>query len=442
MALGGGIFTTQNKVLPGSYINFVSAARANAQVSDRGYAAIGLNLDWGRENAIIEVTGEDFQLRSMKLFGYDYSAEQMKPLRELFLNANTVYLYRLNSGGTKAANTYAETLYGGTRGNDITIIIEAVTDGGYEVITKLGSTEVDRQRVTTAADLAANDYVSFKNDASLTATAGIPLTGGTNGTVDGAAHQAFLSLLESYSFNTLGCSSVDDAIKALYIAYTKRMRDEVGTKFQCVVYNKAADYEGIINVKNKCLDGAEGSGESVTYPNEGAMVYWVTGATAGCAVNKSNLNKEYDGEYTPYADYTQAELEAAIKAGEYAFHKVGSDIRVLNDINSLVTVSDTKGDVFKENQTVIICDNIANDIAYIFNTRYLGVVPNDNAGRTSLWADIVKYYEQLEDIRAIEDFDEADVTVTQGESKKAVVVNSAITVVNAMAQLYMTVTVS
>ncbi len=441
MALGGGIFTTQNKVLPGSYINFVSAARANAQVSDRGYAAIGLNLDWGRENAIIEVTGEDFQLRSMKLFGYDYSAEQMKPLRELFLNAKTVYLYRLNSGGTKAANTYAEALYGGTRGNDITIVIEAVTDGGYEVITKLGSTEVDRQRVTTAADLTANDYVSFKNDASLAATAGIPLTGGTNGTVDGAAHQAFLSLLESYSFNTLGCSSVDDTIKALYIAYTKRMRDEVGTKFQCVVYNKAADYEGIINVKNKCLDGATGSGESVTYPNEGAMVYWVTGATAGCAVNKSNLNKEYDGEYTPYADYTQAELEAAIKAGEYAFHKVGSDIRVLNDINSLVTVSDTKGDVFKDNQTVIICDNIANDIAYIFNTRYLGVVPNDNAGRTSLWADIVKYYEQLEDIRAIEDFDEADVTVVQGESKKAVVVNSAITVVNAMAQLYMTVTV-
>jgi hypothetical protein len=71
----------------------------------------------------------------------------------------------------------------------------------------------------------------------------------------------------------------------------------------------------------------------------------------------------------------------------------------------------------------------------------LGVVPNDNAGRTSLWSDIVKYYEQLETIRAIEDFDEADVTVTQGDSKKAVVVNSAITVINAMAQLYMTVTV-
>jgi hypothetical protein len=232
-------------------------------------------------------------------------------------------------------------------------------------------------------------------------------------------------LLESYSFNTLGCASDDDTIKALYIAYTKRMRDEVGSKFQCVVYNKAADYEGVIDVKN-CAEA----------------VYWVTGATAGCAVNKSNLNKKYDGEYDIPADYTQSELEKAIKAGEYTFHKVGSDVRVLNDINSLITTTDTKGDVFKENQTVIICDNIANDIAEIFNTRYLGVVPNDNAGRASLWADIVKYYEQLETIRAIEDFDETDVTVTQGDSKKAVVVNSAITVINAMAQLYMTVTVA
>ena len=43
---------------------------------------------------------------------------------------------------------------------------------------------------------------------------------------------------------------------------------------------------------------------------------------------------------------------------------------------------------------------------------------------------------------AIENFKDSDVTVTAGESKKAVVVASAITVVNAMSKLYMTVTVS
>lgn len=49
MALGGGNFLTQNKVLPGSYINFVSAASSNANISDRGYAAVAVELGWGEE---------------------------------------------------------------------------------------------------------------------------------------------------------------------------------------------------------------------------------------------------------------------------------------------------------------------------------------------------------------------------------------------------------
>ena len=106
-----------------------------------------------------------------------------------------------------------------------------------------------------------------------------------------------------------------------------------------------------------------------------------------------------------------------------------------------MTTSDTKGDIFKDNQTIRVIDQIANDIAVLFNTKYLGVVPNDAAGRISLWTDIVKHHEQMQDIRAIENFSDEDVTVAQGDTKKAVVVNDAVTVVNAMSKLYMTVTV-
>ena len=42
-----------------------------------------------------------------------------------------------------------------------------------------------------------------------------------------------------------------------------------------------------------------------------SLVYWVAGAEAGCAVNKSLTNFKYDGELTINTDYTQAELEAA-----------------------------------------------------------------------------------------------------------------------------------
>lgn len=141
-------------------------------------------------------------------------------------------------------------------------------------------------------------------------------------------------------------------------------------------------------------------------------------------------------------DYTQAELESAIKAGRLMFHSVNGDVRILEDINSLITVSDAKGEVFASNQTVRVCDQIANDMAVLFNTRYLGVVPNDAAGRVALWNDICKLHQELESIRAIEDFNPDSVTVEQGSTKKSVICTvQDLTVVNAMSQLYMSVVI-
>lgn len=443
MALGGGSFLVQNKVLPGSYINFVSAARASATLSDRGTATMPLELDWGAEDEIFEVTSEDFQKNSMKLFGYPYTHEKLKGLRDLFLNAQTLYAYRLNKG-VKAANEFAVAKCGGARGNDIRIVIAADPDesGKFDVSTMMGAEVVDVQTVAGAAELADNGYVEFRKDAALAVNAGVPLTGGANGEVTGSSYQSYLDKIEAYSFNTMGVVVTDDVTKGLFVSFCKRMRDEVGAKFQLVLYNKNADYPGVISVKNKCTDGAAMGEDGIAYPNEAALVYWVTGAEAGCAVNKSIQNKKYDGEFTPDTGFTQNELIAAIKAGEFVLHRVNSDIRVLEDINTMVTVSDTQGEIFKDNQTMRVCDQIANDIAVLFNTKYLGVVPNDNAGRVSLWSDIVNHHRQLNDIRAIENFSESDIVVAQGDSKKSVVVSDAVTVVNAMSKLYMTVTVS
>ena len=435
MALGGGTFVTENKILPGAYINFVSLAKASATLSDRGIATMPLELDWGAESEIFAVTSADFQKHSMKIFGYSYTHEKMKGLRDLFKNIQTLYAYRLNGGGTKASNTYATAKFGGVRGNDIKIAIQTNVDSEslFDVITMVDTTVVDTQTVSKASELVANDYVSFKADASLTVTAGVPLSDGTNGTADGTAHQTYLDKIESYSFNAIGVVTTEDTVKELYKNFCKRLRDEIGSKFQAVIYNKAADYEGVINLKNKVTD--EGYSEA-------SLVYWVTGIAAGCAVNKSNTNKKYDGEFTVNVDYTQTQLIEAIQAGELVLHKVGSDIRVLEDINSLVTTTDNKGDVFKDNQTIRVIDQIANDIAVLFNTKYLGVIPNDAAGRTSFWTDVVKHHEQMQNIRAIEEFSDDDVTVEQGDNKKSIVVGDAVKPINAMSKLYMTTVVA
>lgn len=435
MALGGGTFIVQNKELPGAYINFVSAASANAMFSARGIATMPMELDWGTEGEVFEVTSSDFRENSRKIFGYDYTHEKMKGLRDLFLNARVLYGYRLNGGGKKASNSFAEAKYSGIRGNDLKIAVQVDPDDEtlFVVKTLLGSVIVDEQVVSQAAELAANDYVMWKSDATLEEAAAVPLSGGENGTSDGAAHQNYLNKIEPYTYNTMGVVVTDEATKKLYAAFNRRLRDEMGVKFQLILHKATADHYGVISVKNNTDD----SGWSAA-----SLVYWLTGAEAGCPVNATLQNRKYNGEFTVDADFTQAELKQAIREGELVLHRVGSDIRVLEDINTLVTFSESQGEVFKENQTVRVIDQIGNDIAVLFNTKYLGVVPNDAAGRVSLWSDIVAHHRQLEQIRAIENFADSDVSVEPGEHKKSVVVTDAVTVVNAFGKLYMTVTVA
>lgn len=435
MALGGGYFATPNKILPGSYINFISLKSATSELSERGVAAMPLELDWGIDGEVFKVTGEEFRKNSIKIFGYGYEHEKLKGLRDLFRNIKTLYAYKLNAG-VKATNIFGTAKSGGIRGNDLKVSIQKNIDNPnkFDVRLLLGIGEVDAQTVTSAAELQDNDFIVWKKDVTLSATATTSLDGGTNGdAIDTEDYQTFLNKIESYSFNTLGVVTETATVKDLVAAFTRQMREEQGIKFQSVCYQTAADSEGIVNVKNTVLDDN---------CSAASLVYWVTGIIAGCEVNKSNLNKKYNGEFTITTGGTQSQLELAIKNGEFTLHKVGDDIRVLADINSLVTITDNKEDIFKENQTIRVIDQIANDIAVLFNTKYLGVIPNDASGRISLWSDIVKHHMQLQDIRAIEEFSDNDVVVTEGATKRSVVVSDVVTVVNAMAQIYMTCVVA
>lgn len=435
MALGGGTFLTQNKILPGAYINFISVASASATLSDRGIATIPLEMNWGPEGEVITVELGDFQKNSQKIFGYAYTADELKPMREIFLHAKKVHFFRLNASGTKATCTYATAKYPGTRGNDLRIVIEANENSQpeallYDVSTFLGTLQVDQQKaISQMSDLKNNDYVDFKTGASLGLTASTPLTSGANGTVKDATYQTYLDKMEAYTFNAMGCLSTNPTITALFASFCKRMRDDVGKKFQVVCFRNLADYEGVVSVKNGLVGDTENP----------ALIPWATGVVAGTAVNKSATNMDYDGEYSVDTDYTQSELEAGITEGSFMFHRVDEAVCVLTDINSFISITDEKSSDFSSNQTIRVLDQIANDIAVLFGKKYLGKVPNDAAGRISLWNDIVKHHTELQDIRAIENFSGENVTVEKGDTKKSVVVTDYVTPVNAMEQLYMTV---
>ncbi|HBF9318805.1 TPA: phage tail sheath family protein [Clostridioides difficile] len=436
MALGGGTFVTQNKILPGAYINFISAKRATSSLSDRGIVAMPLELDWGIDEEVFQVTSDDFEKYSTKYFGYDYTHDKLKGLRDLFKNIRLGYFYKLNKG-VKASCTIATAKYSGIRGNDLKVTVTTNIDDNakFDVVTLLDNKKVDTQIAKVITDLQDNDYITWKKDATLEASAGLVFTGGTNGeAVTGAEYQAFLDKIESYSFNALGCLATTTEIKSLFVEFTKRMRDKVGAKFQTVLYKKSdADYEGVVSVENKIKD------KDLV---ESSLIYWAAGAIAGCDINKSNTNKKYDGEFDVDVNYTQIQLEEALKTGKFIFHKVGDEVHVLEDINTFVSFTDDKNDDFSSNQSVRVLDQIANDIATLFNEKYLGKVPNDKAGRISFWNDVVKHHKELENIRAIEDFKTDDVSVELGNDKKTVIVSDAVKVINAMSKLYMTVSVS
>ena len=439
MGLGGGTFVSVGeKKLPGSYINFVSTSRAIGILSERGFVAMPLLLDWGVEQEVKSVEQEEIESKSLVLFGYDYGAEELKPLREIFKHARTLYYYRLGQG-VKATSTIATAKYAGTRGNKLKIVTTAIisdeTTTGYTVKTFLDDMLVDSQEVSgataTTDDLTVNDFVDWTAEVSLSAGT-VNLTGGTNATVTSSDYSAFLNAIEPYAFNVIGYSGTETTIKALFTTFTQRMRDNLGIKFQCVLHQyTTANYEGVISVENSPVNTSNAD-----------LVYWVVGAQAGCAVNKSNTNIKYDGEYEVNVNYTQTQLEDALSAGKFMFHKVGDEVRVLEDINTLTTFSVDKNEDFKYNQTIRVIDQIGNDIAVIFNTQFLGKIPNDDSGRASLWNELVKYHERLQTVRAIENFSSGNITVTAGDTKKMVVVDEVITPTNCMTQLYMTCKIS
>lgn len=436
MALGGGSFTTQNKVLPGSYINFVSASAATAGLPERGTVAMALQLGWGIEKQVIEISSGDFQTKARQLTGYSYDATELTPLREAFKGAIRVLLYRVSTNATKASGTLGEARYTGLLGNEIKVSVAPLVDDSTKskVTTSVRGVTVDVQTVTANTNsLVDNAYVVWASDVEIGTSLTETFTGGTNGNAPNVDdYQGFLAAIEAHSFDVLACASTNSTVAELTIAFTRRLREEVGQKFTTVVYRQAtADYEAVISVENEVTGGG----------SSGDLVYWVAGQTAGANVNQSLTNTAYDGELQLNADYTQTALAEAIQAGKFVLHRVHDRVRVLSDINTLVTITSDRSEAYQDNKTIRTIDSLAISVADVFTNQYLGIVPNDQDGRVGLWAQINSILAQLVTLRAIADYDSESVQIAEGETKNSVVVTLPITVVGTMTKLYMTVVV-
>ena len=448
--MAGGTFKSQNKIRPGAYINFKAVAKPLSSLGTRGVVTMPVAMSWG--DTVTELLSTDLiDGKSLAKIGYTAFDEEAQIFREALKNAHKAIIYRLDTGGTKATASItpltATAKYAGIRGNKIAIaVIDLENEANeFEVITLFDGVEKNRQVAKTVEDLDNNDWVNFTGTGTLVENAGTTLSAGTNGSVSTGTYADYLNALKSYKWNTMAIPQGEDeangTVKGNIVTYITNMREKLGKKVQAVMFNVAADYEGIISVNQ----GYKTVNETIS-PE--VFVAYVAGLTAGSDVDTSNTYHAISGAVSivypqgvdPYGD---EEIEEALRNGKLVLSTRQDGVIVIEqDINTLHTFTPDKGYAFSKNRVIRTLDEINNSIALLFEKNYIGKVDNNDDGRNIFKSDIINYLNMLQNIAAIQNFDSAeDIQVYAGEAIDAVVVDLVIQPVDSMEKLYMTVMV-
>ncbi|MCY8330752.1 phage tail sheath family protein [Bacillus spizizenii] len=465
--MNGGTFTVgKEKERAGIYFNFKTTAEDRVSVGERGTVALPIASSWGEVKKFISISSiEDLN----KKVGLNIDDPSLLLLREAMRKASTVLLYRLTEGLRAQADisegVKATALYGGTKGNDIIIrITENVIDSSkVDVTTYLDQSEVDKQTVSKAEELKANKLVEFTGKGDLTvsipltgtapedvsgdlpASSGIRLSGGTDKTPTNADYTAFLEAAETEYFDTIALPVEDnEQLKATFVAFIKRLRDNQGLKVQGVLSNYKGDHEGIINVTGGVLleDGTEITPEKATA--------WVAGASAGATFNQSLTFVEYAGAVDVLTRLDNDQVIQRLANGEFLFTYDSRDksVSVEKDINSLTSLTAEKNKMFQKNKIVRVLDAINNDLtsqlkALIKSRKASGSdVPATNDGLQFVKTLITQYLSVLQDNGGITNFvSENDITIALNSDRDGFLIDLAVQPVDAAEKFYFNVEV-
>ncbi|SFF23117.1 Phage tail sheath protein [Paenibacillus algorifonticola] len=442
--MAGGTWTTQNKVRPGVYINFKSQAQALGTLGERGVAAFPAPLPWGDPENVIVLEAAEYADKALELIGFRAEDARIRHITAAMSHASKVLLYRLGgTGAVKAKVTVgalmATAKWGGTRGNDLQVVVQANIDNvsAFDVKTLLDGEVLDTQTVTTIADMAANKFIDWSGTGALTASAGASLIGGTDGTASGADFSAALTAFEGKDYNVLGVPLTDSTSKQLAVAYIRRQREDEGKKVAAVLVSyPAADNEGVTSLKNGIItsDGLQVSPE---------MLLWEVAAMAAAAeVNESLTYRAIPNAVDAFPRLTNTETIAALNNGELVISAANGQAVIEQDINTFKSLTPDKGKAFRKNRVVRVLDSIANDMKRTFDNFYIGKIDNNASGRNLLKGEYISYLDTLTGINAIQNFDsQTDLIVAAGSEADAVLIDLYIQPVDSIEKIYMNVEV-
>lgn len=449
---GRGNWSTQNKIIPGAYINFVPVSRGRFGVSERGTVIMPLELDWGAEEELIEVFAEDMtSRRSLAKVGFTAFDEESKNLSLALANCSKAYVYRVNGGGRKATNTGLEGLTiearrTGVLGNALQVRIRSTpTTGSYIVETFLETGLVHSQRVSSVMDILDNDFVTFvfeDGEEALLAdflTAGETLTGGTNGTTAQASVTNFFDSADTVNWQVMVVPFVRTGliwttIDAMIVSYITNARSQ-NKGVQGIVANMTnPDNVGIINV----VQGVVINGITYSISEFGC---YVAGISAGANLGFTNTARLVNGATEIIGDLnTTMEIEDAVNAGQFVIARNSANqIAIVTDINSRRPRRD-ENIAWTKNEIIRTIDTIVTDMRLLWETRFMGQVRNTEDGRDEFKGSMMSYCQDLVNLGALQAPIEAqDFMVAEGDNIFSVEASMNVRFAGSMEMLYLTI---
>lgn len=444
--MAGGTWSAQNKTLPGVYIRFSTGTTSGLTVGERGVVTICEPLSWGPVATVTTVT---LDTDMVPITGYNLTDPENQFLQEIFKGTNrtngpvTVLLYRPTASSSAQAtgtigNLTATATYPGARGNDITIVVTELTDPAstFTVDTLVDGEIVDEQTGANVADLVANAWVTFSGDGALSASTGKALSGGADGDVQSAAYSSYLTAIEPYNFDVMIYDGTDSTVQTAMTTFIERVNEQNGQYCQLVASGLTnPDTRYIINVNSPVTldDGTQLTAQQVTW--------WVGGASAGAQYNQSLTFAQYPGAVSTTM-LTNSQFIQQIQQGNFVLFAENGGVKIMQDINSLVTYTQDIGEIYRKNRVVRLCNTIANDIYTQFSETFIGAINNDSEGQSRLRSAIVGYLLEIQGNQGIQNFTAEDVEVLPGNDIDSVVVNIAIQAVDSVEKIYMTIEVS
>lgn len=424
---------TSQPVLPGLFMNFVSAAGSAIVPGARGVVVAPVKAHWGPIGQFVEVTSEN---AIRELFSNDES-EGATAYTTLFLSllggAKKLLAYRIADSSAASAelvlkNSEASPVdalklnakYAGVRGNAFKVTIQpslAVPDVKelklYEgnallrTIT-LGNGNVDAA-VTAINEDAGNKWIVAEklSGGVLADVSGVALEGGASGIsgITNADYIAAMDAFETQGFHVLTLDGVTDAaLRTSLVAWVKRVRSEgkgilavLGGSLaedtgadavnKAIARSVAADFEGVVNVGS----GAVLNGKSYS---SAQVASWVAGLIAGQALKESTTYAA-----SPFEDvtrrWTRSEQEQAVQNGVFLLVHDGRRVKVLRGVNSLITLQQGQNKGWKKIRKIRVIDQINADLQRQAEDHYIGKVNNTEEGRQALISAGQQYLQTL-----------------------------------------------